>query len=93
MVPVVDSLRLPIEGALALPGGSGPRRVVILVDASASSNAHAHFYDPNGEREEVPVIEAELRALDHLVDQLDGDWLEFGLIAFGEGTWPVFQFS
>jgi hypothetical protein len=37
------------------------------------------------------VLEAERRALEHLVESLGGEWLEFGVIAFGESTWPIVE--
>ncbi len=84
IVPVIDGLELPIEGALELSRSEGTRRVVVLVDASASANASTPFG-----AERVSVLEAERRALDHLVELSADDWLELGVIAFGEGTWPV----
>ncbi len=89
IVPVVDGLELPIEGALQLARGDGPRRVVILIDASASANSTTVFQTADGTPEVVPVLEAERRALDHLLDLSGDDWLEIGVIAFGETTWPV----
>jgi hypothetical protein len=88
-VPIVDSVELPIEGRLLLPEDAGPRRVVVLVDASSSANSPVDFEAAGGSHERISVLEAERRALEHLVDALSGDWLEFGLIAFGESTWPV----
>jgi hypothetical protein len=89
LVPVVEGSRLPIQGELALPEVSGPRRVVLLLDASASANARTRLGAPDGRVEAVSVLEAETLALEHLVQLLQDDWLEFGLIAFGEGTWPI----
>jgi len=91
LVPVVGSSKLPIKGALSLPGARGPRRVVLLIDASSSANARTLFRRADGETEIISVLEAERRALDHLVELLGDDWLEFGLIAFGEGTWPIVE--
>lgn len=88
-VPVVESDTLAIDGRLLLPKDAGPRRVVVLVDASSSANAPVEFESADGSHERVSVLEAERRALAHLVDGLSGDWLEFGVIAFGESTWPV----
>jgi hypothetical protein len=88
-LPVVDGLELPIEGALTLARTDGPRRVVVLVDASASANATSAFGADATSGERVSVLEAERRALDHLVDMAADDWLELGVIAFGETTWPV----
>ena len=89
IVPVVDGLELPIEGALELAPREGPRRIVVLVDASASANASTGFRAASGAASSVPVLEAERRALDHLLDLAADDWLELGVIAFGETTWPV----
>jgi hypothetical protein len=91
LVPVVPGNRLPVQGALALPENDRPRRVVLLLDASSSANARTPFLDPDGGVEMVSVLEAERRALEHLVALLSDDWLEFGLIAFGEGTWPIVE--
>jgi hypothetical protein len=90
-VPVVDGTRLPIRGALSPYRAEGPRRIVLLIDASSSANARAYFRGPDGNFEQVSVLEAERRALDRLVELLADDWLEFGLIAFGEGTWPIVE--
>ncbi|MFI5316744.1 MAG: VWA domain-containing protein [Myxococcota bacterium] len=89
LIPVVESGRIAIDGRLILPSARGPRRVVVLLDASSSANELASFEAPDGTRERVSVLEAERRALEHLVDGLQGDWLEFGVIAFGESTWPI----
>ncbi|HTO05976.1 MAG TPA: vWA domain-containing protein [Myxococcota bacterium] len=89
LVPVVESDQLAIDGRLLLRKDAGPRRVVVLLDASASTNAPVEFEAADGSHERVSVLEAERRALEHLVDGLSGDWLEFGVIAFGEATWPV----
>ena len=35
------------------------------------------------------MLEAERRALEHLLERLEDDSLELGAIAFGEGTWPI----
>ncbi len=90
-VPVVEGPSIPIAGALSLPDARGPRRVVLLVDASSSANARTSFRRSDGSFESVSVLEAERRALEHLVELLADDWLEFGLIAFGEGTWPIIE--
>jgi len=90
-VPVVAGPSIPIEGVLALPSAQGPRRVVLLVDASSSANALTSFRGDDGRIESITVLEAERRALEHLVELLADDGLEFGLIAFGEGTWPIVE--
>jgi hypothetical protein len=83
LVPVVEAGRISIEGRLQLAETTGPRRVVVLVDASSSANG------VTGAGSEETALAAERRALDHLVDALGSDWLEFGVIAFGENTWSV----
>ena len=92
-VPVVDGDELPILGRVSLPGASGPRRVVILVDASLSANARIRF-DPVRGMERITVLEAERRALEHIVRRIEADpgdeaAIEVGVIAFGETTWPI----
>jgi len=90
LVPVVDGGSLPIRGNLLLPESPRARRVVVLVDASASANALTSFASHNGEEvERVAILEAERRALDHLLQLLGRSDLELGVIAFGETTIPV----
>ena len=72
-----------------LPRGDGPRRVVILVDAPESANSMSEFRSAGRDAEAVSVLEAERCALDHLLDLSQDDWLEIGVIAFGETTWRV----
>ena len=91
LVPVVEEERVRVRGRLELPEATGNKRVVLLIDASMSSNARTHFEGADGRVETISVLEAERRAVDHLVDQLEADWLEFGIIAFGEGTWRVVE--
>jgi hypothetical protein len=91
LVPVVEARRIAIGGRLRLPAARGARRIVVLIDASSSANSLARFESADGARESISVLEAERRALEHLVDGLQGDWLEFGVIAFGEVTWPIAQ--
>ncbi len=90
IIPIVNDTEMLFGGQLVLPRSRGPRRTVILVDASSSANALTPF-EIDGKIEKVPVLEAERRALDHLVNQLEDEWLDFGIIAFGEGTWPVVE--
>ena len=66
MVPVLQDEWLPIEGELVLPVARGPRRVVLLVDASSSANARTSFETASGGSERVSVLEAERRALDQI---------------------------
>ncbi|HKC49751.1 MAG TPA: hypothetical protein VKF60_03090, partial [Myxococcota bacterium] len=91
LVPVVEAGRIAIDGQLLFPAARGPRRVVVLIDASSSANALGDFAGADGTHERVSVLEAERRALEHLSDGLRGDWLEFGVIAFGETTWPIVE--
>ena len=91
LVPVVEGRRLDVDGRLLLPAARGPRRVIVLIDASSSANELATFERADGTHERVSVLEAERRSLDHLVDGLRSDWLEFGVIAFGETTWPIVE--
>jgi hypothetical protein len=48
IVPVVDGLELPIEGALEPARGEGPRRVVVLIDASAARTRRPAFATSRG---------------------------------------------
>ena len=88
-VPVVEGERAEIEARLQLPRERGPRRVVILLDASSSANAQVRFEGTDGAIEAISALGAERRALEHLVDGMANDWLELGVIAFGESTWPI----
>jgi hypothetical protein len=89
LVPVVEAGALAVEGSLQLPDAERPRRVVVLVDASASANALTPFSARDGSAERIAILEAERRALDHLLRLLERRWLELGVIAFGESTWPI----
>lgn len=89
LVPVIDGASLPIRGELVAPEPGRARRVVVLVDASASANALTSFAVDGGAAERIAILEAERRALGHLVDLLGRDGLELGVIAFGETTVPV----
>src|SRR5262245_49895803 len=88
-VPVVEGDRAEIAGRLALPADRGPRRVVILLDASSSANARVRFEPAPGASDDVTIVEAERRPLEHLLDGAESGWLELGVIAFGESTWPI----
>jgi Mg-chelatase subunit ChlD len=92
LVPVLESSRLQILGQLELPEPlDGPRRVVVLVDASSSANTRIDFETAGGRVERIPVLEAQRRALDHLAGLLGSSALDVGVIAFGERTWPVVE--
>jgi hypothetical protein len=84
IVPLVESAELPIAGELELAANDGPRRTVVLLDASASANSRTRFGTA-----QTSVLDAEWRALEHLLARSSGDWLELGVIAFGETTWPI----
>jgi hypothetical protein len=88
LVPVIDGDTLTVAGALELPEPQHARRVVVLVDASASANVLASFSGGDA-APRISVLEAERRALDHLLALLEQRRLEVGVIAFGESTWPV----
>lgn len=85
LVPVIDRDALPLAGSLEPVRASGPRRVVVLIDASASANARMAL--PAGER--MSVLEAEYRALEQLLAMPSPPGLEIGVIAFGERTSAV----
>jgi hypothetical protein len=89
VVPVVTRDTIPVRGVLSLPAAGGPRRVVLLVDASSSANAPTLFRGDSGAGERIPILEAEWRAVDRLLDSLDTDRVELGVIAFGETTRPI----
>jgi len=92
VVPVVESEVIEIAGRLQLePERDDGRRVILLLDASSSANQRTRFENPDGSVEQITVLEAEHRAIEHLLELLDDDWLEFGIIAFGESTWPVVE--
>jgi hypothetical protein len=91
LVPVIESTALPIRGSLALPPDTGPRRTIVLLDASSSANTPTLFHAPSGAAERISVLEAERRAVAHLIDALDPARVDLGVIAFGESTWPVVE--
>ena len=92
VVPVIGAPKLRVSGRLELREDEGaPRRVVLLLDASSSANALTRFQNADGSVEQIPVLEAEHRAIEHLLDLLGDDGLEFGVIAFGEATWPIVE--
>jgi hypothetical protein len=89
VVPVVQTEQLPISGVLELPEGRGARSVVVLIDASSSANASVRFRGPEGSPSRLSVLDAERRAVDRLLDVIDPERVELGLIAFGETTQPI----
>jgi hypothetical protein len=94
VVPVVGTDTLEIRGRVELPPSSETRRVVVVVDASASANAPADSSEPG-----QSILAMERRALRRLLQNLaaapdrpdspDRRALEIGIVAFGEKTWEV----
>ncbi len=88
-VPVVEAGTLELRGRLDLPTTRRPKRVVIAFDASQSANASTWFRAADGQLEQISVLEAERRALSHLLGRLEDEWLDLGIVAFGEQTHPI----
>lgn len=93
VVPVVGSDTLEIRGRVELPPSTETRRVVVVVDASASANAPADSSEPG-----QSILSMERRALRGLLQSLADapdspaparPGLEIGIVAFGEKTWEV----
>ncbi len=94
VIPVVESLEIPVRGALALAASQEPRRVAVLIDVSSSANAPTLFRGEGGGRvDRVTVLEAERRALERLLGALDATRVDVGVIAFGEQTHPIVPFG
>jgi hypothetical protein len=91
LVPVVEEAELPLRGSVALPRSTGPRRVVVLLDASSSANAPILFADAGGRARQIPALEAERRAIRQLLEVLDRERVELGVIAFGEETRAIVE--
>ena len=89
LVPVVMEKRLPIRGVVDLPDRSGPRRVILLVDASSSANTRSLLRTAEGSVERVTPLEAERSAVAGLLDVLGEADIELGVVAYGERTWPL----
>jgi hypothetical protein len=91
LVPVVEDTEVRIRGELALSGESKRKRVVLLIDASWSTNADTLFHTQDGDTARISVLEATRRALKHTAGFLNRDDLELGAIVFGERTWPILE--
>lgn len=89
LVPATASERAFLRGGVEIPEPPGPRRIVVLVDASSSANART--LPGQHRRDEAPtVLEAERSALRHLLRAFFSDpTVEIGLIGYGETTWPI----
>ncbi len=90
LIPVLEDGALRVRGSLEAPRSERGRRVVILVDTSESANAPVPMAMDSGARQ-LSLLKAERRALANLVTGVAGDAVEFGILAFGEGTWPVVE--
>ena len=88
LIPVLDHGALGVRGSLEPPGSGRRRRVVILVDTSESANAAVPLA-VGSVAGPLSLLEAQRRALANLVSGVAGQDAEFGIIAFGEGTWTV----
>lgn len=92
LVPVLESQSLSIEGLVGSAPGRRSRRVVILIDASESSNAPIPDGADGDHGGQMALLGAERRALEGVVSRLEMErHLEVGIIAFGEGTWPIVE--
>ncbi len=91
LVPVLGHDRLAIRGTLVPLRRAPSRRVVILLDASESSNAAVPVGVPGQPSRQLPLLQAGLGALESLVSGPLGEGIELGIIAFGEGTWPLVE--
>ncbi|MEE8557021.1 MAG: vWA domain-containing protein [Myxococcota bacterium] len=89
LVPVVTEGAASLKGVVDLPRPPGPRRIVILLDASSSANAATLYGTSGGLTRRVSILEAERSALRHLLGRLPGTEVEIGVIAYGETTWPI----
>ncbi len=89
LVPVLMSRQLRVRGAVDLRGDAGPRRVVLLIDASSSGNTRSLLRTTDGAVEHVTPLEAERSAMNALFDVVDRAKIELGVIAYGEATWPL----
>jgi hypothetical protein len=62
---------------------------VVLVDVSESANASTLSAIDGGSPRKVSILEAERRGLRRVVDVLEEEGVEFGVVAYGEKTWPL----
>ena len=90
LIPVLEDGALQVRGNLVAARSDRGRRVVILVDASENANSAVPMALDTG-AEEMSLLQAERRALAHLVEAGVGEDAEFGILAFGEGTWPIVE--
>jgi hypothetical protein len=81
--------QLRVRGVLDLPGHSGPRRVILLIDASSSANTESLLRTREGSVERVTPLQAERDALEALFDVVEDANIELGIVAYGEETWPL----
>ena len=99
VVPVLEADEIPIRGRVSVPGNSSRRRLIVLLDVSESAN-RTTYVRTAGEIEKLTVLQAGLRTTRRLIDlvirrQETISWFsgyqpdELGVIAFGEGTWPI----
>jgi hypothetical protein len=89
ITPVVEDFELPIKGQLALSSEPAPKRVVLLIDVSASANKTTIFSEADGALEQAPALDAMRYALERSEPLWNRDDLELALIAFGEQVWPL----
>ena len=91
LIPVLERDRLTLEGTLVSQESDGVRRVVILVDASESSAAPVPAGRDGDAGAEIPLLEAQMRAVAELVSHSSEAGIEYGIIAFAERTWPIVE--
>jgi hypothetical protein len=100
VVPVLEETELPIRGRLRGPAYHLPARMVILLDISSSTSTRIPMLKEDGSIEWSSARAAEHRSLERLLDWVlryrdAGETVsgepatQIGIIAFGEGTWPV----
>ncbi len=89
LVPVIADTELPVRGVVDLPGPPGPRRIVLLLDASASVNARTLLRMTGGVVRRLSVLEAERRGLARLLEVFGRDEIELGVVAYGETARPL----
>lgn len=91
LIPVLERDRLTLEGTLVSQESDSVRRVVILVDASESSAAPVPAGRDGDAGAEIPLLEAQMRAVEELVSHNSDAGIEYGIIAFAERTWPIVE--
>ena len=90
-VPIVAGAPLEIAGRVGRAVDAERRRVVIIVDASASSNAPVEEAGQGAGSVLAIEREALRRVLESLPRLNQRETLEVGIVAFGETTWEVAQ--